>query len=312
MRLIPYLSTLTMVSDAVAGIHRGLPGDACLAINRAVTDRGRQALVPIGAGPQAGWVPDCLLPFPVGLDVDQDSCLQALREAQPEAVQFNLQSEFYGATPPGWRAAMDRPQRWITECSQAFEVVSALSRPLWRRARPLVDREIDRVGAATVRGGVRALLTSLTPRMTLSHGTLEYFHPVPGSYDLAGRELILVPMIAGVRMLATSFEDHLDRVWIGYPVPGLGHVWGTPSKAPPPADTLIALLGDVRAAILTYLTSPTAMGVVAAEVGCSPAKMTFHCDRLEAAGLVQRCRRGRTVHVARTDTGAQLAYLYGT
>jgi hypothetical protein len=48
------------------------------------------------------------------------------------------------------------------------------------------------------------------------------------------------------------------------------------------------------------------MGQLAAALGCSPRVTSYHCDHLEAAGLILRERRGKSVWVSRTARGYEL------
>ena len=198
---------------------------------------------------------------------------------------------------------------WIGACSEALDAAAGVTFPLWRRAQHLLDREVERIGVATVRGSTSAVLTSLNSRISYRENTLRFSHAVGGTYDLAGRDLVLVPLVAGDSMLMANFE-HVDRVWVGYPLPGLGQIWGRAAGSPQLTDPVVNLLGGACATILTYLERPATMGELAVVTGCHPNKVTLSCERLAAAGLVERHRHGRTVRVNRTELGTQLLELY--
>jgi DNA-binding MarR family transcriptional regulator len=72
------------------------------------------------------------------------------------------------------------------------------------------------------------------------------------------------------------------------------------------ADRLTVLLGPIRAAVLRSLHSPQSMGALAREVHCAPSTLTYHCDQLVAAGLLERERRGQSMWVSRTDRAVRL------
>lgn len=303
-----YLSVLAMAADAVAGISRGLPSPWCHRIAGALTEQGHRAIRPVGAAPSRGWVPDCLLPLAHAVDARFDGVLDVVRSADSDAVTANLEAEFGAAPPPAWRPATDNPRGWITACSDALTAAAVATRPLWRRARPLLDREIERVGVAAVRGGVPGLFATLNSRITLTGDSMVFSHPVSGTYDLAGRYLVLVPLVAGDRMLMTHFDDP-HQAWIGYPVTGAGQLWqGAPDRAC--TDELAELLGPARAAIFRLTQHQCTMGALAAATGYQPATITFHCDRLQRAGLVEKHRQGRKVRVAHTELGTRLATAY--
>jgi hypothetical protein len=306
---VQYLSVLAMVADSVAGIHRGLPAAVRHRVASAVSPAGHRALRPIGAGPSVGWTPDCLIPFSPGTDVGLESALGELRGADPGDVGANLAAEFGESAPPPWRPAMDDPRDWIVECGEALEQASAATSPLWRVAQHLLDREVERVGVATVRGGTRALLGNLNSRISCDESSLHFSHAVAGSYDLAGRALILVPLMSGDEMVVANFESP-DHVWVGYAMPGLGNIWNPGTGGPPSTDPLVNLLGVVAAGILVDLARPATMGELVTVTASHPNKVTRCCDRLVAAGLVERHRHGRTVRVNRTELGTHLLDLY--
>jgi DNA-binding transcriptional ArsR family regulator len=74
-------------------------------------------------------------------------------------------------------------------------------------------------------------------------------------------------------------------------------------------DALDLLLGPMRAKVLAALTRPLTMGELASLTGLVPSAVTYHCERLNACGLVERERRGREVRVSRTRRAERLAEL---
>jgi DNA-binding MarR family transcriptional regulator len=77
-----------------------------------------------------------------------------------------------------------------------------------------------------------------------------------------------------------------------------------------PPDPFEALLGWQRARILGGLDVAQRPGQIAEALRMVPAGATHHLNRLEAAGLVIRKRRGRHVLVERTSRGTALVDLY--
>jgi DNA-binding MarR family transcriptional regulator len=80
----------------------------------------------------------------------------------------------------------------------------------------------------------------------------------------------------------------------------------------PPArgDALELLLGPVRARVLTAVTGPLTMGELATLTRLTPSAITYHCERLDAAGLVRRERQGREVRVTLTPRAERLTELF--
>ena len=76
------------------------------------------------------------------------------------------------------------------------------------------------------------------------------------------------------------------------------------------SESLEALLGGPRAAILVALTTPKHPGQLAEQLFFAPSSVTHHLAALEAAQLVTRERQGRHFLVKRTARAAAVLALY--
>ncbi|HEY2551366.1 MAG TPA: winged helix-turn-helix domain-containing protein [Streptosporangiaceae bacterium] len=242
-------------------------------------------------------------------DVSAADQVQRLHEVSESTLLADLDRNFGGEVPPWWRPAADRPRNWLDSFAavsmDGWEVIE----PLWRSAQPLIDRETRRVGAAVVRGGTEALLNSLHPRIRYHDGELTVLDACDSVRDLAGRKLALVPMICGPNGTAVSF-DLPEVAFVGYPVRGFSGSGCRHAMAPEPAgDALALVLGPARARALRAAHHRLTVGQLAAELRCEPCTASYHCDRLENAGLIQRERHGQSVWVTRTARGDELADL---
>ncbi|MGW4790899.1 hypothetical protein ACWEPC_00600, partial [Nonomuraea sp. NPDC004297] len=179
--------------------------------------------------------------------------------------------------------------------------------PLWQRARPLLDREVERVGVTSVRGGPELLLGTLSTRVVHDGHGLRFPGPERGTYELGERTIVLVPMLAGRDAVVLGLDDP-GAVWIAYPVPGAASLWRRP--AAPAKDDLSALVGPVRAGLLHALDRPMTMSMLATDLRLAPSGLTYHCDRLRAGRLITRERRGREVWIARTHRAEELLELF--
>ncbi|MFB9832080.1 ArsR/SmtB family transcription factor, partial [Actinoallomurus acaciae] len=181
-------------------------------------------------------------------------------------------------------------------------------RPAWRDARPLLDREVARVGVAAMRGRLDAILGGIHPSSRFEDGVLKIRDPEPARFDLAGRPLVLVPMVSGGDALICSL-DRPDAVWLGYPVPGAGRLFRS-QPAQDGGNALELLLGPVRAQVLNAVSRPVTMGELATLTRLTPSAVTYHCERLAVAGLVRRERHGREVRVSLTPRAERLTELF--
>lgn len=195
--------------------------------------------------------------------------------------------------PHAWRRVHDSPKLWTQSMQAAVADAWRVTRPRWAGAESALDREARRIGLAVVTGGVDTVLNSIHPRLRFQDGTLTLKHSFEQTNKRGDRRLVLVPMLAGPDQIIVNFELP-DVIYVGYPL----------NEAPPVnetrPDTLALLLGPIRATAARILTQPMTMTQLAAKLHCAPSTATYHCDSLEASGLVVRNRSGQGVWVSRT------------
>lgn len=304
--LDPYLSVLALTTDAL-GRHRGAPESWRRRIRSAVSPAQAGAVWPLVA-PGHSVTPDCVSPIDPVLETSVDDQIERLRDLSADDLLADL-DEVFGDDPPAhWRAVARRPRQWLCAYAEAMDAVWSVAQPVWNAARPLLDREVARVGTAAVRGWMDTVLSDLNPGSRFEDGVLKIRDPEPAGFELAGRPLALVPMVSGGDALICSL-DRPDAVWLGYPVPGVGRLFDDM----PPAereDALTLLLGPVRAQVLAAVTRPITMGRLANRTRLAPSALTYHCERLSAVGLIRRERHGREIHVMLTPRAERLTELF--
>jgi hypothetical protein len=297
----PYLSVLALMKEVLANTPRGLPSAVARRIDLAVSDPGHAALDAL-ADPLT-MAPMCVFPGD-GLMPQLSDSITALRDTTSDSIAESIAAEYGDEVPTTWRPPAREPRRWLGDFTRAAVEVARETVPERRRAQSAIDREIARGNRARSQDAVDVFLAELSPRLQLNQTTLSFADPQPEHLDLAGRQLVLVPMFAGPRILSTCF-DRDDVVWIGYPVKGLF----ADEPAVPPDDHLVELLGLTRANLMLCIGRARSVGDLASILGVSPASVTFHCDRLVASGLIRRVRRGHQVQVVRTPRGDELVDL---
>ncbi|MEV0380482.1 winged helix-turn-helix domain-containing protein [Nonomuraea sp. NPDC050643] len=304
----PNLTALAMIADALAGRRRGLPELWRRAIASRVGPIGHEAVRPLAA-PGYSIAPDSLVPSsPISGDVSVQAQVSALHDIPPDALVKDLEQTFGPGRPPAhWRSAAERPTRWLRGYASALADVWNTTEPLWKRARPLLDREVERVGVTTVRGGPELLLGAISDRIVYDGHGLRISDVESATFDLGDRKIVLVPTLAGKDSLIVCLDDP-EAVWIAYPVPGAESLWRKPVA--PAVDELSALVGPVRADLLCALDQPMTMSMLATDMKIAPSGLTYHCDRLRAGRLITRERRGREVWIARTHRADELLELF--
>lgn len=303
----PQHSVVAMLTQSIVG-HSG-PAPAEL-VGTGVTQARELALIGRSLGATTARtcaIPDCATPIPPVRDVTVAEQAAALRELDPDRLRREVIDCFGpdAVVDPAWQASLQDPSEWYSAMADLSQQTWSRIRRRWRRCEPLLTREAERVGSAVVRGQLDVLLNSLHPRLSYRDGELLFSHRFsPEPERLGDRRLVLVPLLAGPEGLLVSL-DQPDIVYLGYPLPGASGSAARRHRGDD-EDMLGTVMGPLRAAALRALGRPLNAGELAAEIGCAPNTVTYHCDQLEAAGLVQRRRVRQSVEITRTLRGDQL------
>ncbi|WP_067459936.1 MarR family transcriptional regulator [Actinomadura macra] len=304
MALDPYVSTLALGVDAFAG-RSGAPARWRRHVLGRLAPRSIQAIYPLAVRGRS-VVPGSVKPLnPITETVVGDQ-VERLRAIPGERLLDDLEAAFpAGDLPAHWRHVADHPGDWLHGYADTMDEIWSAVEPLWAEALPLLEREIERVGVAFVRGGLGTVLDGLHPAVAFEDGALRVPDPEPARFDLDGRPLVLVPMLSAVDALICDFDD-AAAVWIAYPLPALDPL-AHDLTDPGSLDTM---LGPVRAALLRAVARPLTMGELARLTQLSPSAVTHHCERLVGSGLVRRERHGREIRIHQTERGRRVVGLF--
>ncbi|HEY9522700.1 MAG TPA: hypothetical protein VIR33_05640, partial [Thermopolyspora sp.] len=308
--LAPGPSMLNLIIDSLSGRTRGAPETWRRLIQSEIKSHD-ETIVRSLAPSFGSRLPNLVLPGDLSTDVRIETQIEILRDLPKDALLDELEEITQGDPQPHWQPAVDEPERWLRGYADLLEQVWQVMAPIWRRARPLLDHEIERVAVAAVRGGLDMVLNGMHADCRFQGGVLSFPDAWPAEHALGSRRLVLKPMLAGRSALAGQL-DMPDAVWIGYPLPGIGTLTVAPPRPSGKADDLVLVIGDVRAAILRGLDRPLTMSRLAKVIQHAPNAVTYHCDRLETAGLILRQRIGREIHVHRTERAVALIDLLGS
>ena len=117
-------------------------------------------------------------------------------------------------------------------------------------------------------------------------------------------------MLSGVQALICNL-DRTDAVWIAYPLPGVSQLFPFPKISRGAAsDPLESVMGPIRAQILQAAERPLTMSELVKLSRLAPSELIHHCERLAAAGLVQREKRGDEVWLSQTSRGRSMIALF--
>ncbi|MEO3892616.1 winged helix-turn-helix domain-containing protein [Nonomuraea sp. B5E05] len=303
--LSPGLSMLALITDALSGRGRGAP-ESWRRLLQAAAGTQDAMVVRSLAWPGFSVLPDVVLPGEFTRDMNVPAQVATLKDLSPDILLGELEVITQGRPTPHWQGAVDHPRRWLHGYADLLEASWTAMSPVWRQLRPILDREIERVAVAAARRTLDVVLDDLHANTRFREQTLSFPDAEPDTFTIDSRSLVLMPMLAGPQALIARL-DGPGAVWIGYPVPGLTN--------PPPVGLrhthqLEVVIGATRAAILTCLQQPLTMGALARRVQQAPSTISYHCDRLEAAGLITRLRDGREIYVLRTQRAQIIVNLF--
>ena len=244
-------------------------------------------------------VPDCLAYSPAWGTVSPREELERIRAVSPAQLLAELDIIEQGRQQTAWRGVRNAPATFLRRYQQAVGRVWTAIEPFWQSASGGMDREIARASAAITNGSVAELLAVSQPARIVP--TRER-----SSLRLDERGLVLIPQLAGTARIDVRRRDGDVLTHMAYPLPGADRILR--ESAPP--ESLEALLGVQRTAILRHLDNECSVGALAELLLAVASAATHHVALLESAGLVTRERRGRRVLVRRTARGTALLALY--
>jgi DNA-binding transcriptional ArsR family regulator len=301
----PLPSLNSALRDAAGPPRSGTPPAWRKAIQSHITRQDLETLAPL-VTPGKTLVPDRLvgLSEPPGESFQEG--IERILSTPVELLAEEIASCRATTGNESWRPAERAPARWlrryVTSLLRAWKGFG----PVWRHARAELARETERVAMATARDAQLELVAGLLPEGAVLDGRWSLRCDFSeGRFRFPQDGLVLLPLVAGECSSIVTKSDDIVGV-VGYPVRSL---LGLPAAASTQA-ALEALLGAPRAEILRRAGAPTSIGRLAEALRSVPSVATHHVAALEAAGLVERDRRGRHVLVQRTGRGETLLQLY--
>jgi DNA-binding transcriptional ArsR family regulator len=179
-------------------------------------------------------------------------------------------------------------------------------RPYWPERRKIIEADIVARTTRLGRGGWAQALSDMRPGMRwLGEGRLQINAYENPPREISGAQLLFVPVTPDTGWVAWD-EPH--RYAVMYPCSGALAEPGRRAAAP---ETLGALLGPSRAAILMLLATPKSTTQLVALSGQGLGSVGRHLQILRAAGLLERGRVGRSVLYRRSPAGDLLVRIQG-
>jgi DNA-binding transcriptional ArsR family regulator len=275
---------------------------------------------------ESWYVPDFLVPHPDGYEPTLDDELAAVAATPADVVRHQLELAFRLGPPPP--AALDRSraaagvdpraplpdvvadvlaagpgavaERAAAELAVAWRAVLDASWPALRR---VLDEDVRDRTARAGRDGLGGILDGLHPSLHWDGTRLTMDARFELTADADGG-VVLAPSVFLPR--PALWAGTAGQLVLGYPARGRGRVWSAPE---PLSGTPV--LGARRAALLTDLAVPRSTSELAARHRLSPATVSYHLNRLRAAGLVTSRQAGHSVVYAPTERATALLAAIG-
>jgi DNA-binding transcriptional ArsR family regulator len=276
----------------------------------------REALAafPVTARPLLDLLRPCR-PWPDFLDSFAPELKEGLEEvrATPRSVLRSQLSD-------DWRQRAGRPPTWVRNLAEgdreSVELVvralrdlhQAVVEPRWDGALVTFHAEVARRMPMLAVGGHEELFAALHPRLRWRENGLDRTG-FDGEYDLHGLGLVLMPspFWTGDPLFSISDNGLRPNVLV-YAAHPRGFHGGPPAPGgltgdPVGGDSLAALLGPTRAAVLRALAAPRGTSELAGVVGISPASASEHAKVLRDVYLIETSREGRAARHSLTALG---------
>jgi DNA-binding transcriptional ArsR family regulator len=217
-----------------------------------------------------------------------------------------------------WRDRPGPPPTWVRNLAdgdrESVELVvralrdlhHAVVAPRWDNVLVAFHADVARRIPVLAAGGPEVLFGTLHPALRWRDDGLDRTG-FDGEYDLHGEGMVLVPSAFWTGEPLFSISDgHRPSVLV-YAAQSNGQLAQqglvTDPADPAASDSLAALIGPTRAAVLRALGEPRGTADLAASVGISPASASEHAKVLRDVYLIETRREGRAVRHSLTALG---------
>lgn len=256
-----------------------------------------RALQPLGV-----YSPDFIHPPPQSPLTELEDELAEMLATPADRVRAEIEfMDRRGGLPEILRPFIDAPDTALVGLAETIRAYwrRALE-PHWERLRGLLRGDVLYRGRRLADGGARFLFADLHPEARFEEDELRIEKSWQATRTLDGRGLLLVPSAFTWPVISAITEPPWQPTLI-YPARGVGLLWEPGETVAP--ESLRALLGRRRAAVLAALDAPRPTAEIAQRLGLSAPSVSQHLGVLKAAGLVHASRVGRLVLYARTQRG---------
>lgn len=247
--------------------------------------------------PPGRYIASCLVPLRRALQPSLEDQLTALTDLAVEALERDLREVWSGRTVPRRVATLlaSGPQATAYLAEALRDYWDAVIQPYWPRMCAVLEDDVSHRMNGLVDDGYYSVFRDLHPEISVEGDRMFVDKPHFADDVHHASEMILTPSVFAWPDLILQ-DGTAGQFGLTYAARGIARVWEV-HEAPTvtDAESLSALLGRVRAAILRRTSVPMSTTQLARELRQSPASVNEHLAVLRNAGLLTSRRSGRNV-----------------
>jgi DNA-binding transcriptional ArsR family regulator len=252
------------------------------------------------------YLPDFLTPSPLTTDGMLDHELARVRETDPAVVRAHLDRLHRARPVPRiLQPLYEDPRRHLaTVVAEMRRYWQVALEPHWPQLRACGLADVAYRLELIASGGIAGFVANLHPEVVYDGDRLMIRKACHRHQTvLRGSGIWFMPSLFSWPSTMVVCCDVAEPS-ISYPMRGTATV--LTQRGRDPLDSLQALVGSSRAALLTALASPRTTTDLAHELKMSPAAVSQHLKILKQSGLAASLRRGRSVFYQRTAAAGTL------
>jgi len=249
------------------------------------------------------WTPDFLTPRPGSPLTRVDDELAAVAAVDDAVVAQDLAVVHPDGLPAPLRGPLPRVRGRILDALSGYW--DACFTPDWPRMRAVLQADVVHRGTVISAHGAGAMFADLAPRVSFADGVVSVQLTTLAATrrrSTSGAGLTLVPTLFTRGASCPISPDEPPMIMYG--ARGTGTLWQAERHVA--AAALVAVLGRVRAGLLTALEQPASSTDLARRLDVTPSAVNQHLRVLRDAGLLTSARAGRSVLYLRSELGDAL------
>ncbi|MCA5894228.1 winged helix-turn-helix domain-containing protein [Isoptericola sp. NEAU-Y5] len=249
------------------------------------------------------WTPDHLTPRPRGPLTRIDDELAVVARTGADVVGRELAALHPAGPPPALRGPTSQVRQRVLDALAAYW--DACFAPYWPRMRAVLQADVVHRGTVISARGAGAMFADLAERVSFADGVVSVqlaTQPRDQLRATTGEGLTLVPTL--FTRGASCPISPAEPPTIMYGARGTGTLWQ--AERPVAGAALVAVVGRVRAGLLTTLEHPASSTELARRLDVTTSAVNQHLRALHDAGLLTSARSGRSVLYLRSEVGDAL------